>query len=204
MDNFLDNINAYYTNRLQQFGATPSGVDWRDEASQLIRFKQLSKLITKNNFSLIDYGCGYGALHSFLKNEQKQFSYLGYDISASMIEAAINNKKDEIDCSFTTDELQLRPSNYVIASGIFNVRLSLSDAEWEKYITDTIGKIDNLSNNGFSFNMLPSYADSALRKDYLYYADINWIKNECKKITKGNVVILKNYNLFEFTILITK
>lgn len=204
MDNYLDNINAYYTSKLRQFGNTPSGVDWRDEASQLTRFKQLTKIITKNRFSILDYGCGYGALYNFLKKGKNEFSYLGYDISEEMIAAAVKEKKDDVDCFFTADELLLQPCTYVIASGIFNVRLDVIDSEWERYISNTLKKINSLSIDGFSFNMLPSYADTALKKKYLYYADPSWIEKQCKKITMGNVEILKNYGLFEFTVLITK
>ncbi len=203
MDNFIDNINAYYTSKVKQFGNTPAGVDWRDETSQLLRFKQLSKIITKNIFSVLDYGCGYGALYNYLKTENKNFSYLGYDISKEMIAAAID-KNAEPGCLFITNELQLQPCNYVIASGIFNVRLTVTDTEWEKYIIETLEKINSLSINGFAFNMLPYSADPALKKDYLYYADSGWIENECKKIAAGNVTVITNYNLFEFTVLITK
>ena len=45
MEKILTEVEAYYTEKVLKFGATPKGVDWRDEASQLLRFKQLMKLI---------------------------------------------------------------------------------------------------------------------------------------------------------------
>ena len=68
MPGLTEKINAYYTDKLKQFGTTAKGVDWRDETSQDIRFEQFSKIINKENFSVLDYGCGYGALYRFLKN----------------------------------------------------------------------------------------------------------------------------------------
>ena len=40
---FLEEVTAYYSNKLTQYGATPKGVDWNGEESQVLRFEQLYK-----------------------------------------------------------------------------------------------------------------------------------------------------------------
>jgi hypothetical protein len=76
--------------------------------------------------------------------------------------------------------------------------------EWEKYIVETITKLNALSLKGFAFNMLPSYADEHFKKDYLYYAQPDWVKKICESVTQCEVTTLNNYGLFEFTVLINK
>lgn len=204
MPGLTEKINAYYTDKLKQFGTNAKGVDWKDETSQHIRFEQLSKIINKENFSVLDYGCGYGALYSFLKNNSFNFKYTGYDIAGDMIAAAKNIYSTNNNCFFTVTETELPVSDFVIASGIFNVRLDVMDADWEEYIITTVKKINRLAAKGFAFNMLPSYSDEHLKKSNLYYANPVWIKKALADITTGEIEILENYSLFEFTVLIKK
>ena len=83
-------ISNYYNNKFALHGLTPLGVDWNSKRSQIKRFNELSKIIdTKKNFSINDFGCGYGALYDFLLNsDHKNFQYFGNDISSLMIKAA--------------------------------------------------------------------------------------------------------------------
>ena len=57
----------------------PRGVDWNDERTQRIRFEQLLDLVAgvDEPFSLIDYGCGYGALVDSLAEAHAGFAYAG-------------------------------------------------------------------------------------------------------------------------------
>lgn len=82
------NINNYYTNKVITHGATPKGVDWNGEESQFVRFTQLSKIISQDNFSINDIGCGYGKYFEFLQNRFSTFNYFGFDLSQEMIKNA--------------------------------------------------------------------------------------------------------------------
>ena len=62
----LDHVKAYFDKRIQEHGASPRGSDWNSEASQNIRFEQLLRIVESRSFSLLDYGCGYGALADYL------------------------------------------------------------------------------------------------------------------------------------------
>jgi len=44
LQEILGNIEKYYTDKIKKYGATPKGVDWKDEKGQFIRFEQLSKI----------------------------------------------------------------------------------------------------------------------------------------------------------------
>jgi SAM-dependent methyltransferase len=77
----------YFEERLNVHGATARGVDWNSEASQEIRFSQLAKVCSPNQpFSLLDYGCGYGALAAYILRQQLPMqAYVGYDVLESMV-----------------------------------------------------------------------------------------------------------------------
>ena len=98
--NILNAVNVYYTNKIKKHGVSAEGVDWNSEQSQELRFKQLLKLSEmKGDFSVLDYGCGYGALLDYMnKRTDFNFKYLGYDISKDMLKEAKNifGENDEI------------------------------------------------------------------------------------------------------------
>src|SRR5437868_12970882 len=85
----LADVAAYYSSKLAEHGQSPRGVDWNGEEGQTLRFRQLCKIIDAlGPFSVNDLGCGYGALYDFLATEWQDLSYLGVDVSESMVEAA--------------------------------------------------------------------------------------------------------------------
>jgi hypothetical protein len=38
----------YYTDKVKEVGDSPQGVDWNSEASQILRFEQLCKILPKD------------------------------------------------------------------------------------------------------------------------------------------------------------
>jgi len=86
---FHRQVRAYYTDKLREFGPTPRGVDWRDAESQELRFAQLMQICgDARSGSLIELGCGYGALYLYLRRRGLDFDYTGYDLSEDMVQAA--------------------------------------------------------------------------------------------------------------------
>ena len=202
MDSILTNVADYYSQKVKDHGATPSGVDWNSSESQENRFTQLLNVCNKQHFSVFDYGCGYGALLSFLRKNKISSEYFGFDVSKEMIATAQVKFESDKNCFSTIPPTKI--FNYTVASGIFNVRLNTSDAEWLDYILKTIEEMDRTCDLGFSFNALTKYSDKEFMKDYLYYADPLFLFDHCKKNFSKNVALLHDYNLYEFTILIRK
>jgi SAM-dependent methyltransferase len=148
--------------------------------------------------SLIDYGCGYGALVEHLESSE---SYVGFDVSEEMVTAA---RAAHSGVHFTTADAELEPADYVVASGIFNVRAGASEASWPAYIERTLDRMDALARRGFSFNMLTKYSDPPLMRPELHYADpLRWF-DHCKRRYARNVALLHDYGLYEFTIIVRK
>jgi len=203
MNSVHSKIEAYYTDKIKVHGATPKGVDWNGEESQFMRFKQLSKVITSNKFTIADIGCGYGKYSEYLANNYDSYYYTGYDLSDEMI---LNAKKLYKNTNFhhinNLKEIDL--VDYCVASGIFSVKMEHSEAKWLSHILTTLEQINQKSKKGFSFNMLTKYSDKEYMRDDLYYADPLFLFDYCKRNFSLNISLNHDYNLYEFTIIVRK
>jgi SAM-dependent methyltransferase len=100
----LGKVAAYYAEKLRTFGPTPRGVDWNGAESQRLRFAQLLRLAaTDHAFSLVDYGCGYGAFLDYLGERGASVTYTGFDVSPEMIRAARALHAASPGITFTTE-----------------------------------------------------------------------------------------------------
>lgn len=193
-----DDVGAYYTGKVREHGATARGVDWPSEASQRLRFEQLLRVCSPDAQSLVDVGCGYGALVDALP---PGIAYQGFDISTEMIARA---RELHPDTTFTTDHAALVAADFAVASGIFNVRLAHGDDEWRAYILSALEDLNALGGRGYAFNMLTSYSDAEKMRPDLYYGDPCFFFDHCKRTHSKNVALLHDYGLYEFTILVRK
>ncbi|WP_024931127.1 class I SAM-dependent methyltransferase [Methylophilus sp. OH31] len=202
----LNDVANYYSQKVEAFGTTPQGVDWNGEDSQFCRFEQLLKVINKESeFSLIDVGCGYGAMLGYmLEKLSTPFDYIGLDISEEMIQAAIKTHPKSDHIQFFNGSTPPANVDYAVASGIFNVRLEQNDELWLAHIMKTIEQMNAYTRKGFAFNCLTSYSDEDKKRDYLYYADPGLLFDFCKKHCSKQVALLHDYGLYEFTIIVRK
>lgn len=202
----LSQVAGYYSEKLAEHGETPRGVDWNGEEGQFLRFEQLCRIAqdAEAPFSVNDLGCGYGALLDYLTPAYPILWYLGVDVSEHMVLAAQARHSKIANAQFIAAREPDRPADYGIASGIFNVRLERSDAEWFDYLQATLDLLDRTSLRGFSFNCLTSYSDADKKRDYLYYADPCQLFDLCKRRYSRQVALLHDYGLYEFTILVRK
>ncbi|HEY8622900.1 MAG TPA: class I SAM-dependent methyltransferase, partial [Casimicrobiaceae bacterium] len=198
-------VRAYYTGRIGAHGSTPRGVDWNSAVSQETRFAQLIRVCDEAGpFTLGDYGCGYAALYDHLLAGGRDCAYRGFDISEAMLEAARGRHGGDARAAFGADESVLADSDFVVASGVFNVKLERSLAEWEAYVLHTIERLADLGRRGFAFNALTSYSDPERMRADLYYANPCTLFDHCKRRFSRHVALLHDYGLYEFTILVRR
>ena len=201
----LGKVRDYYTCKLAEHGTTPAGVDWNSSDSQRLRFEQLLKVCgAKREFTITDYGAGYGALIDTLVEKGYRFQYRGFDISREMVETGRSRYAQRADCEFVAVDAELVPTDFVVASGIFNVTLGTSLAEWKKYVLQTLARLNELALSGFAFNVLTKYSDPERMRPDLYYADPCFLFDHCKRNFSRNVALLHDYELYEFTMIVRK
>lgn len=200
----LDHVKSYFDKCIQEYGASPRGCDWNSETSQIARFDQLLKVVASRPFSILDYGCGYGALADYLVARGFEADYYGYDILESAIETARQVHAKKLHRAFFTDKSQLPVCDYTVASGIFNFRGEQPFDDWTEYVLGVLGEFDQLSRHGFSSNFLTKYSDADKMRPDLYYADPLFIFDYCKRNFSKNVALLHDYRLYDFTIIVRK
>ena len=204
MKHTLEKIEKLYSTSLKEHGVTSKSVGWRDEASQRLRFEKLATVIENKEGSVTvnDLGCGYGAMYNFLSKDYMVESYNGFDISDEMLDKAKHfiAHNDNVNL-YKNDKLDTL-AEYSFISGIFNVKFEEDEQSWKDFIIQMLENINKFSKKGFSFNLLTSYVD--YKEPHLYYGDPLFFFDYCKKNFSKKVSLIHDYNLWEWTITVTK
>jgi SAM-dependent methyltransferase len=201
--NRLAGVRRLYEAGLAEHGAAPAAVGWKDEAQQRLRFDKLAELLDpppEAPVSVTDLGCGYGSLFDYLVERAVPLArYTGYDISPEMLEAARARVRDER-ARFLLGSRPAGDSDYSFVSGTFNVKLDASEDEWEALVVDTIRDLAEHSRRGLALNALTTAVE--WRDPQLYYADADRLAGFCRTELGGEVTILRDYGLWEWTLLV--
>lgn len=202
----LDGIRDLYEGNLAEHGTSSKSVGWRDEASQVLRFERLARVVDRagsDSFTVNDWGCGYGAMFGFLDREfgGRMSLYTGYDISEEML-AAARQQCGPARTRFVPGAEISEEADYTFVSGTFNVKLDATDAAWDAYIRRHLETMFAKSRRGLAFNLLSSYVD--WRAERLYYANPGVYFDFCKANLSRFVTLHHDYGLFEWTIAVTR
>jgi SAM-dependent methyltransferase len=203
----ISDVRDLYTSNLAEHGVSSSAVGWPDAEKQVLRFEKLAHLIAVDRpaapVTVNDWGCGYGAMFSFLDALPgvELARYVGYDVSSEMLEAAREHVPDPR-AEWVLGSEVTQEADYSFLSGTFNVRMEASDASWASYVQSVLRLLHSRSRRGFAFNLLTSYVD--WRKDDLFYADPAEFFAFCKTELSRFVTLLHDYPLYEWTIVVLK
>jgi SAM-dependent methyltransferase len=197
-------VEAYYAAKLARHGETPLGVDWSCTATQWLRFVQLLRVCPSDGpLSLIDLGCGYGALATFLAQQRRgaNFEYLGIDLSTEMVRRARRRHRGDARIRFVAGRSTSQSADYVVASGIMNVMLDLPLPTWEKFVRTMLVNMDRMSKSGFAVNFATK-PGSLSRPEQLYCTTPEKWALFCERELDRSAEILDGYGLQEFTLLV--
>lgn len=175
---------VFYKNAIKKYGLTPQGVCWRSYAHQHIRFEILCELLPSNlqNYSLLDAGCGFGDLYSYLKNNHTlPKSYTGVDVVEMM--CAIARKKTGAEI-LHADITQTEPPvhDYILCSGALNI---LTPYETTAFINNCYKS----AKKGFVFNALCAEKGS---QTYNYLSKEH-IERLAKELNVAKLTLRENY-----------
>lgn len=203
----LDGLRRYFNKTISEHGASAKGVDWKDETAQYVRFDQLMKIVRDPSqpFSLLDFGCGWGALVKYLQERGYQHvTYVGYDMTEAVVEAA-RKVYDGLDwVRFTTQLSDVPQVDYVVGSGLFNMKINADEAAWQQHMLSTIEQMWGFCTRGLAFNSLTAYSDAEYMRADLFYPSPEEVFGFCKRKLARNVALLHDYDLYDFTILVRR
>jgi SAM-dependent methyltransferase len=201
---FEESIKEYYSKKLSEFGPSPKGVDWNGIDSQHARFQMLVRhLKIEGSSTFLDFGCGYGELFTFLNDIDETLVYLGYDIVETSIETAKRIHKSP-QADFVSVLPQLCAWDFVLMSGVFNVKGEVDEVAWGAYAVSMINSILPRATKGISFNMLTTFNDVHLRKAHLYYVDPAELLSRLDIKPPCTVILDHSYPMWEFTVTVLK
>jgi len=133
-----------------EFGDDERSLGWTKK-KQNLRFQQIVSRLNIMNKEILDIGCGFGDLYSYLKlNNDVLFNYTGIDIMPEFIELA--KKKNPEGCFLTADFMNWDSNkrfDYIIACGCFFNLDPINEDESYSFINDFISKaLSALHENG--------------------------------------------------------
>ncbi len=196
-----DRVREHYAGTFASFGATPRGVDWPDALTQELRFVHLLRGCDLSRpVSLNDFGCGYGALASFLarRHPAAAIDYRGYDAIPEMIAHARQAHRAP-GRRFDVATRCLAAADYTVASGVFNVKLDADRGDWEHYVEATLRMIAAASRQGFAVNFLGPPHPASPPVPGLYRTEPARWADFCAALG-ARVETFADYGLREFTL----
>jgi len=195
-----------YEKRLEKYGKDVRTVGWSSLIQQITRFEALSQIDNLQNKTLLDVGCGFGDLYSFLSQKKIQLKeYKGIDLSSKMIKIAkeIHSNKDNVGFEVLNllddnlDEIINKRYNYVFASGIFSFPIK----DNLNYFKLMLRKMFDICSLGVAVNMPTTYVD--YKDENLFYYEPESVFTFSKTLTR-RVSLLHDYMPFEFTLFLFK
>ena len=202
----INRLKKEYENHLMLHDPnSPEAVHWRGKEKTWLRFKILTEIDDLNGKRVLDFGCGNALLFDYLKEQEINCEYHGWDISEKMIEIA---KKRHSDGKFKVIDIMKENIDkncynyfdYVLISGVFNLKLDTDKEIHETWIKTTLTKLWELCRKGIAVNFMTEYVDWE-DKD-LYYSPIGNTISFCVKNLSRWFVIRHDYQLYEYTIYI--
>ena len=145
----MDIVKKEYQKAYKKYGKAKESL-FIPKGRQKERFELLTNHIHEENFSILDFGCGFGDLREFLKNKYTDFSYMGVDMVDDFIR---ENKKVSVNEFMLINNVDdvVEKYKYISISGAFNMSYFENDLEsHELKVYDVLQKLfeENLKDNG--------------------------------------------------------
>lgn len=204
----LKPVARSYERRLAELGPDARAVFWKSENHQLVRFETLHQVFDPadeqaGGVSIADFGCGYGAFFDFLKDRPvlRGGSYVGYDMSRKMIDAARAQIRDPR-ARFIQQMTVTEPADYVFACGTYNMHMGADADEWADYVKHSLRELWAKTEKTLAFNLLRADADD--RYQGLYYADGDAFLDFCRREMSPRTEVTNDDPLPDYTFIVRR
>jgi SAM-dependent methyltransferase len=171
----------------------PAALGWRDQESQLIRFRVLAGMANFEGCSVLDAGCGHADLLGYLQSLFPGLCYTGVEMVPELLEEARTRYSGLPGITFFMADFSvdaLPAVDYVLASGSLNYY-----QENPEFIFKAIAKLYDSCRIGLGFNLLRHIIPNGLLVAY----DPVKIREYCESIC-NNVSFCMDYSEEDFTV----
>ena len=198
-DRLQQSVVAHYESRLREHGPTARGMDWKDEASQRLRFRVLCEVCDLTGLSVHEVGAGAGHLLDYLVAREIDARYSGSDLSAEMVEAARKlhpevrfHRRGALEAAGDSEY------DVLLCSGLFHVKLDGDDSEWRGFVEAVIRRMYASCRVAIAFNLMSDVVD--YRRETLYHASPGEMVAFCTRELSRFVQVRHDYPLYEYTV----
>ena len=199
--NTIFSIVEHYEGCLKEYGATEQGVGWPRQNDIMPRFKALTKPIDlAQKVSILDLGCGYGALIEYFKEQNcwGEIDYTGIDASAKMIEQAqLLHPGVVFECRHILDmPLPATSFDYVLMNGLFTYKGNNSFSDMQAFAFDTISAAFKICRRAIVFNCMNKHVD--WERDDLFHMPFDVLADFLTTYCSRNYAFSAHYGLYEY------
>ena len=190
-------IIKHYNKLYKKYGYSEKSIGWGKNRKNL-RYHILCSNFNLNYKSILDFGCGFGNLISYLNCYYKNFEYTGLDINEKFLEKARKhypkNKFKKVNAFSSNIE---KKYDFIVSSGVHNTKIE----DNYYFIKDTMKKFNAASNYGFAMNFLSTNVD--YKEKNLFYSNPSKIL-KIGLLYSNNILLRHDYMPFEFTLIVFK
>lgn len=204
-----EKLKAHYRETFKNNGPNAKGVDWGAEDEVNLRYDRMIRVIDHTNsaassdHSVLDVGCGYGGLRTYMNQNDLQVKYTGIDVVEEMIDCAKGLHKD---CEFITgDILDIEDEecyDFVVCNGILTQKLDAGIKQTDEFAQVLIKKMFGLSKKGIAVNTMKTKVN--FMAPNLYYRNPVELLAWCMNEVTDRVILDHAYPLYEYTIYLYK
>jgi SAM-dependent methyltransferase len=190
-------VLAAYSERLQKYGYSPRTLGWPKSRHRLRYFVLLSHWPLAGA-EILDFGCGFGDLYAYCRDQGYEVGYEGIDIHPDLVAEGLRQHPSArlLVHDGLRDGLD-RDYDYVFSSGVHNIRLA---DNWA-FIEASFELFDRHARRGFAVNFLSDKVD--YRLEHAYHANPGQIVELAYRFS-NRVTLRNDYMPFEFTVFVDK
>jgi 2-polyprenyl-3-methyl-5-hydroxy-6-metoxy-1,4-benzoquinol methylase len=188
-----------YRKRWLQYGYHARTLGW-NKGGQGVRFQAaLEQIRAEECASILDVGCGFGDLLTYLRERGWAGTYTGIDIVSELIAEARRRHDSDAGADFLNAELTAvapQPADMVVSLGVFNHRLT---EDSRSFVERMIEAMWRSCRQVMVCDFLSSSADADARQERLFYADAADVLKIAQRYSR-RVVVHHGYMPFEFNV----
>lgn len=188
-----DDTLKRYQCRFNKLGETPKALGWGGREDQIERFETMYKHYDFNGKVIMDIGCGFADLYSFLVSRGVESEYVGIDIVPEFIECCVKKFPEAtfINANIMLESNKLPKADVVVTNGTLNFKQCIIDNM--VYTEDFI----NIAYKKAGHALIVDFLSTQLTPDYpkeeqVFYHNPKEILDVAFKYT-NNLELIHNY-----------
>lgn len=195
-------LHDHYRQTFLTHGPTSEGVDWgpREDAARLRQDLMLAVADGgAPGGTVLDVGCGYGALADRIDERGLDLDYTGIDVVGEMVAEGRRRHPHRrfVHGDFLSAE-GLGDFDYVVCNGIMTQKLTATTLEMNTHARRLIAALFAACRRGIAFNVMTTHVN--FQADNLYYRNPAELLAWCMSELTPRVRLDHAYPLWEYTL----